>query len=71
MKAETQGEQRYFADFQDAIYGAGWRSTDQRLSASFATLISSAQMESTVVNIKLLKNSATKLSQLGTAKSLD
>ena len=63
--------QRYFADFQDAIYGAGWRSTDQRLSASFATLISSAQMESTVVDIKLLKNSATKLSQLGTAKSPD
>ena len=63
--------QQYSADFQDAIYGAGWRNTDQRLSANFATLISSAQMESTAVNIKLLKNSATKLSQRGMAKSPD
>ena len=66
-----QDEQRYFADFQDATYGAGWRRTEQRLSVNFATLISSAPMASTVVNIKRLKDSATKLSQLGTAKSLD
>ena len=52
VKEEMQDEPQYFADFQDATYGADWKNIDPRLFASFAIPISWAQMESTVASIE-------------------